>query len=98
VEHQVRNPFDLTFANFSFEELATWKNNVLQLDATSRLYGQRVDFLHCGALQIMGSVLNNEAAVQNTAEQKQEIRRVDAYDNAPYERHLEQPQKLNSAV
>jgi hypothetical protein len=88
VEHQVRNPFDLAFANYTFEELATWKNNVLQLDATSRLYGQRVDFLHCGALQIMGSVLNNEQAVQDSTEQRQEIKREKAYDNAPYEKHL----------
>lgn len=98
MEHQVKNPFDLTFANFTFEELATWKNNVLQLDATSRLYGQRVDFLHCGALQILGSVLNNEAAVQSSAEKLQEIRKEDAYDNTPYERNLEQPSKLNSPI
>lgn len=98
VQHQVRNPFDLAFANFTFEELATWKNNVLQLDATSRLYGQRVDFLHCGALQILGSVLSSEAAVQGTVEQRPEVRKEQAYDNAPFERHLQQPQKLNSTL
>ena len=46
-------------ASFTFEELATWKNNVMQLDASSKLYAQRVDFLHCGTLNILGSVLNN---------------------------------------
>lgn len=60
MDHQIKNPFDMPFANFTFEELTSWKNNVLQLDATSRLYGQRVDFLHCGALQILGSVITND--------------------------------------
>ena len=46
-------------ASFTFEELATWKNNVMQFDASSKLYAQRVDFLHCGTLHILGSVLNN---------------------------------------
>lgn len=46
----------------------------------------------------MGSVLSNEAVVQETTQQKQEIRKVDAYDNAPYEKNLEQPQRLNSDV
>lgn len=55
-------------ASFSFEELATWKNNVLQLDASSKLYAQRVDFLHCGTLHILGSVLKNEPQQQNQIE------------------------------
>ena len=61
VDHQIKNPFEIHFANFRFEDITTWKNNVLQLDATSRLYGQRVDFLHCGALQILGTVLHSES-------------------------------------
>lgn len=60
VEHQLKNPFQINFASYSFTELMNWKNNVLQLDATSRLYGQRVDYLHSGTLNILGSVVNLE--------------------------------------
>ena len=48
--------FNLT--NYSFNELFSWNNNILQLDATSKLYGQKVDFLHSGTIQILGSVIN----------------------------------------
>ena len=64
VEVHVKNPFEMPFANFSFETLASWSNNVLQLDATSKLYGHRVDNLHSGTLQILGNVINTEQARQ----------------------------------
>jgi hypothetical protein len=48
-------------------------------------------------MQILGSVLNNEI-VQSTNEQQPSIKKDQAYDNAPYEKHLEQPQKLNSLI
>ena len=66
VQHQLKNPFGINVQNYTFEELTNWKNNVLQLDATSRLYGQRVDFLHVGTMQILGSVIN----IQQEKEQK----------------------------
>lgn len=80
VDHQLKNPFELQFANYSFNELSSWKNNVLQLDATSRLYGQRVDYLHVGTMQILGSVLNKDQSVDQH-EQKTEIKKHQIYDN-----------------
>ena len=58
VDHQLKNPFQVNFVNYSFEELNNWKVNVLQLDATSKLYGQRVDYLHSGTMQVLGSMIN----------------------------------------
>lgn len=95
MEHQLKNPFEVPFAQYRFEELANWKNNVLQLDATSRLYAQRVDFLHVGALQIMGSVLTTPAPPPPP--QPQEPRKEDLYDN-PLEKYLENGDKLNCQV
>jgi hypothetical protein len=62
VDHQLKNPFQVNFVNYSFDELNNWKNNVLQLDATSKLYGQRVDFLHSGTIQVLGTMINIDEA------------------------------------
>ena len=54
----MKNPFMVNLTSYSFDELFNWNNNILQLDATAKLYGQRVDFLHTGALQIMGTAIH----------------------------------------
>ena len=54
----MKNPFMVNLTNSSFDELFNWNNNILQLDATSKLYGQRVDFLHTGTIQILGTVMH----------------------------------------
>ena len=101
MDHQLKNPFQISFANYNFEELSNWKINVLQLDATSRLYGQRVDFLHSGAMQILGSVINIEQPVPMLKE-KNTVTTAAAIDNStscnPILRHLETPEKLNIKI
>lgn len=90
VDHQLKNPFQLAFSSYTFEELLNWKNNVLQLDATSRLYGQRVDFLHTGTLHILGSVVNIEQKPQQSSEKKESIKEQGKQSIAEnvFEKHL----------
>ena len=98
VEHHLKNPFEIPFASYSFQELSNWKNSILQLDATSILYGQRVDHLHSGTMVVLDSMLKNagENKMQQIANLDAKVKKSMINENSPLEKHLEDPRKMNA--